>query len=135
MIHPHLAHGLASGAELAFAAIDDDQIGHDGPAILLAIYAPFSIGATGAAETSPKDLGHGSEIIGALHRLDAKAPIVLLAGHALHEHYHASRRMRALDIGYVVTLDARGGPGQVQGALNLAKRLDMFIGIGCPLGA
>ena len=61
------AHGAAGVAELAFAAVDDDEVGQPGE--FSSLHAAFEF-AGGVTETAGDDFVHAGEVVGAFDGFD-----------------------------------------------------------------
>ena len=67
-----------------------------------------------AGEPAPKRLGHGGEVVGALHRLDPEVPVVTGTGPAVLEDDHRAHRVGAHGVADVVALDPARRAVQVE---------------------
>lgn len=126
-------------AELAFAAIDEEEVGEDGPsgfflflADLLEVVEFAILVVEVAAEAAGEGFAHGAVIVIG-DGLDIEAAVIFFVGGALEEDDHRGDGMGALGVADIVAFDAGGGRGEAEGFLEFGHGGDMFRAVGGPL--
>lgn len=83
--------GFGGGIDLAFAAVDDYEIG----------YPPLRMSGTAA-----HDFGDHASVVGGFEAADAEMAILTGFGIGVDKYCHGAGAVSALDIGNIVALDA-----------------------------
>ncbi len=110
VVQPELVEDLPGGADLARAAVDDDEVGQRASAAP----RPPSSPVRARPEAAPEDLLVAGEVVRALDRPDPEAPVLAGARPAVLEDDHAADRVAALDGADVVALDAQSAARQAR---------------------
>lgn len=109
--------GAEGGAELAFAAVDHDEVGE---------FAEFGVSIEEAAEPAGDDFVHHGEVVGGfVVPFDAEAAVLVFGGFAVFGDDHGADRGFALEVGDVVALDTESGSREVDG---FGELVDGFFG-------
>src|SRR5262245_4246402 len=87
--------------DLGLAAVDQHEVGH-GPAALL---GGALIARPGGAEPAAEHLAVRGDVVRAVDRADAEAPVLPGSRLAVLEHDHARDRLAALEVRDVIALD------------------------------
>ena len=130
VVEAELVEHRAGGADLALAAVDDDEVGQ-APAELL---GAALVRAQGSPEATPQDLLVAREVVLAVDAAHPEAAVLARARPAVLEHDHAADRRRPLDGADVEALDARGGRGQPESLGQVVERALGLALVGQPAG-
>jgi len=110
--------GFEGGAELAFAAVDDDGLGEGGVLV------------EEAAVAAVDGLGHAGVVVGAFHGLDIEVAVVLFTGLAVFEYHAGAYGVGALDVAIVKALDVAGLFVEAEVFLHLGhEALHVAVGV------
>ena len=123
-LQPELAHDPLGHAELALAAVDDEQLRRVGELARLARRARSGgrslLGEVGR-QPAGEDLLHRRVVVVARH-VDLEPAVLPLVRQPVLEHDHRADVVGALQVGHVVALDAQRRLGQPEVLLQLGER-------------
>lgn len=99
------AHGAAGVAELAFAAVDDDEIWQPGE--FAHFHAAFELFG-GVVEAAGDDFVHAGKVVWSFDGFDLKMTVLAFGWFSGDKNDHGGDGVGALDVGNVIALDAVG---------------------------